>query len=35
MQKEHTAIDKYLVAFFENLILGADNELKNRYMHVD
>lgn len=30
-----TATDKYLVAFFENLILGADNELKNRYMHVD
>ncbi len=30
-----TASDKYLIAFFENLILGADNELKNRYMHVE
>ena len=30
-----TATDKYLIAFFENLILGADNDLKNRYMHVE
>ena len=30
-----TATNKYLEAFFENLILGADNELKNRYLHVD
>ena len=29
-----TATNKYLDAFFENLILGADHELKNRYMHV-
>ena len=29
-----TATNKYLDAFFENLILGADNELKNRYLHV-
>jgi len=30
-----TATDKYLIAFLENLILGAKNELRNRYMHVD
>ena len=30
-----TATNKYLIAFFENLILGAKNELRNRYMHVD
>lgn len=34
-KKGITASDKYLNAFFENLILGADNELKNRYMHVE
>ena len=25
----------FLEAFFENLLLGKDNELKNRYMHID
>lgn len=30
-----SATNKYLDAFFENLILGSGNELKNRYMHVD
>ena len=29
------ATDNYLITFFENLILDADNELKNRYMHVE
>ncbi len=33
--KSITATNKYLDAFFENLILGADHELKNRYMHVE
>lgn len=26
---------RFLDAFFENLLLGASHELKNRYMHVD
>lgn len=26
---------KYLEMFFENLILGYNNELKNRYLHID
>jgi fido (protein-threonine AMPylation protein) len=29
------ATDKYLIAFFENLILGADNELKNNFLHIN
>ncbi len=27
--------DKFLVRFFENLLLGAEHELRNRYLHVD
>lgn len=30
-----TATTKYLELFFENLLLGKNNELKNRYMHID
>ncbi len=26
--------DEYLITFFRNLILGENNELKNRYMHI-
>lgn len=29
-----TSTDKFLVAFFRNLLLGEHNELKNRYMHI-
>ena len=29
------ATTEYLERFFENLLLGYDNELKNRYLHVD
>ena len=29
------ATTKYLEMFFRNFLLGKDNELKNRYMHVD
>lgn len=30
-----TATTKYLELFFENLLLGKNNELKNRYLHID
>ncbi len=30
-----TATTKYLELFFENLLLGKSNELKNRYLHID
>lgn len=30
-----TATTKYLEMFFENLLLGKNNELKNRYLHID
>lgn len=30
-----TATTKYLELFFENLLLGSNNELKNRYLHID
>ena len=29
------ATSEYLEQFFENLLLGANHELKNRYLHVD
>lgn len=29
------ATTKYLEMFFRNFLMGKDNELKNRYMHVD
>lgn len=34
-QKNVYSASKYLERFFENLLLGYDNELKNRYIHVD
>lgn len=30
-----TATTKYLELFFENLLLGKNNELKNRYLYID
>ena len=30
-----TASTKYLALFFENLLFGKNNELKNRYLHID
>lgn len=30
-----TATTKYLELFFENLLLGKNNELKNRFLHID
>ncbi|MBR1532445.1 MAG: winged helix-turn-helix transcriptional regulator [Eubacterium sp.] len=30
-----TATTKYLELFFENLLLGRSNALKNRYLHID
>ena len=35
LQKGIHATSAYLVKFFENLLLGAQHELKNRYLHVD
>ena len=35
LQKGITATTKYLVLFFENLLLGSHNELKNRYLHIE
>ena len=35
LQKNIIATNKYLEYFFENLFLNADNELKNRYLHID
>ena len=35
LQNGIVATGVYLDRFFENLLLGASNELKNRYMHVD
>ena len=34
MPKDVFATTQYLEAFFRNLILGEQNELKNRYLHV-
>ena len=35
MKNGITATTKYLELFFENLLLGRYNELKNRYLHID
>ena len=35
LQKGITATTKYLELFFENLLLGSHNELKNRYLHIE
>ena len=35
LQNGITATTKYLVLFFENLLLGSHNELKNRYLHIE
>ena len=35
LQKDIHSTTKYLEMFFDNLLLGTDHELKNRYMHID
>ena len=35
LQKGIHATSEYLEMFFENLLLGAQHELKNRYLHVE
>lgn len=35
LQKGITATTKYLELFFENLLLGSNNELKNRFLHIE
>ena len=35
LQKGIYATSEYLEMFFENLLLGAQHELKNRYLHVE
>ena len=35
LQKGIHSTTKFLELFFENLLLGTNHELKNRYMHVD
>ena len=35
LQKDIHSTTKFLEMFFANLLLGADYELKNRYIHVD
>lgn len=35
LQQGITATTKYLELFFENLLLGQQHELKNRYLHID
>lgn len=35
IQKGISSTTVYLEVFFENLLMGAENELKNRYIHVD
>ena len=35
LQKGIYATSEFLEMFFENLLLGAQHELKNRYLHVD
>lgn len=35
LKKEITSTTKYLEAFFENLLFGSNNILKNRFLHVD
>ncbi|MBE6742248.1 MAG: winged helix-turn-helix transcriptional regulator [Ruminococcaceae bacterium] len=35
LQKGITATTKYLECFFGNLLLGRNNELKNRFLHID
>lgn len=34
-KKEIHASTEYLIKFFENLLMGYHNDLKNRYLHVD
>ena len=35
VKKGITATTKYLELFFENLLLGKNNELRNRHLHID
>ncbi len=35
LQKGIHATSEFLEAFFENLLLGTQHELKNRYLHVN
>lgn len=35
LQNNIRATTKFLEQFFENLLLGADHELKNRYLHIN
>lgn len=35
LKKGVTATTKFLELFFENLLLGRNNELRNRYLHID
>lgn len=35
LSKEIYTTNKYLILFFENLMLGKKNELKNRYLHIN
>lgn len=35
LRKGIHATTKFLELFFENLLMGAGHELKNRYMHID
>ena len=35
LQKNIIATNKYLEYFFENLLLNTNNELKNRYLHIN
>lgn len=35
LQKDIHSTTKFLEMFFNNLILDADYELKNRYVHID
>lgn len=35
LQNNIISTDNYLIQFFENLLLDANNELKNRYLHID
>lgn len=35
LQNNIISTNKYLVYFFENLLLNANHELKNRYIHID
>ena len=35
LSKKIHSTNKYLILFFENLILNKNNELKNRYLHIN